>query len=75
MTAALTRVNVVYGQRQVLISPPPGSWYLEAGQGMGASINLAVQLDAYLLSDISTWLAFGNKSTTGCFMKIPATAF
>ena len=29
---------------------------------MGASINLAVQLDAYLLSDISTWLAFGNKS-------------
>lgn len=37
-------------------------WYLEAGQGMGASINLAVQLDAYLLSDISTWLAFGNQA-------------
>ena len=29
---------------------------------MGASINLAVQLNAYLLSDISTWLAFGNKA-------------
>lgn len=38
------------------------SWYLEAGQGMGASINLAVQLGAYLLSDVSTWLAFSNKA-------------
>ena len=46
-----------------------GSWYLEAGQGMGASINLAVQLDAYLLSDISTWRAFGNKSNHRLLFK------
>ena len=44
------------------ISAVNGRWYLEAGQGMGASINLAVQLNAYLLSDLSTWLAFGNKA-------------
>ena len=39
-----------------------GRWYLEAGQGMGASINLAVQLGAYLISDKSSWLAFANKA-------------
>ena len=36
---------------------------------MGASINLAVQLDAYLLSDISTWRAFGNKSNHRLLFK------
>ena len=38
-----------------------GSWYLETGQGMGATLNLAVQLDGYVLTDRATWLAFGNQ--------------
>ena len=38
-----------------------GSWYLETGQGMGATLNLAVQLGGYVLSDRATWLAFGNR--------------
>lgn len=49
-------------------------WYLEAGQGMGASINLAVQLDAYLLSDISTWLAFANKASHEILFQSEANA-
>ena len=57
-----TRERRLWSEAGINLSFAPGSWYLEAGQGMGASINLAVQLDAYLLSDISTWLAFGNKS-------------
>lgn len=36
---------------------------LEAGQGMGATLNMAVALGAYSLSDRATWLAFENKGT------------
>ena len=57
-----TRERRLWSEAGIDLSSASGSWYLEAGQGMGASINLAVQLDAYLLSDISTWLAFGNKA-------------
>ena len=38
-----------------------GSWYREAGAGMGATLNTAVSMDAYTLSDRSTWISFGNK--------------
>ena len=38
-----------------------GSWYIESGQGMGSTLNLAVQMQGYVLSDRATWLAFGNK--------------
>ncbi|NBT42100.1 MAG: sulfate transporter, partial [Alphaproteobacteria bacterium] len=37
-------------------------WYLETGLGMGATLNFAVQSDAYTLSDRATWLAFKNKA-------------
>lgn len=36
-------------------------WYLETGLGMGATLNFAVQADAYTLSDRATWLAFANR--------------
>ena len=39
-----------------------GKWYLESGQGMGPSLNIAVSLDAYIFSDRSTWLRFKNKA-------------
>ena len=38
-----------------------GGWYRELGLGMGATLNVAVQMDAYALSDRATWLAFKNK--------------
>jgi tungstate transport system substrate-binding protein len=37
-------------------------WYLESGQGMGATVNIAIGLDAYTLVDQATWLRFTNKS-------------
>ena len=37
------------------------NWYRELGLGMGATLNVAVQMDAYALSDRATWLAFNNK--------------
>ena len=38
-----------------------GTWYREAGQGMGATLNVGVGMDAYVLADRATWVAFGNK--------------
>ena len=39
----------------------PGSWYLETGNGMGATLNFAVQSNSYALTDRATWLTFANK--------------
>ena len=38
-----------------------GSWYLETGNGMGATLNFAVQSNSYALTDRATWLTFANK--------------
>ena len=38
-----------------------GGWYRETGSGMGATLNTAVGMEAYTLSDRGTWLAFKNK--------------
>ena len=38
-----------------------GSWYRETGSGMGATLNLAVGMKAYTMTDRATWIAFGNK--------------
>ena len=39
-----------------------GSWYREAGSGMGATLNAAVAMHAYAMTDRATWIAFNNKS-------------
>lgn len=37
------------------------NWYRSTGSGMGATINTAVGLAAYTLTDRATWISFGNK--------------
>ena len=39
-----------------------GAWYNAVGAGMGASLNTAAGLNAYILSDRASWLNFGNKA-------------
>lgn len=39
-----------------------GAWYKSVGSGMGASLNTASALNAYILADRASWLNFGNKS-------------
>ncbi len=39
-----------------------GSWYNAVGAGMGAALNTAAGLDAYILADRASWLNFGNKA-------------
>ena len=43
------------------IEQEKGPWYRETGQGMGPALNTASSLDAYLLADRATWLAFKNR--------------
>lgn len=38
-----------------------GEWYRNVGAGMGAALNTASGLDAYILADRASWLNFGNK--------------
>ena len=40
---------------------PEGGWYREVGAGMGAALNTASGLNAYIMSDRASWLNFGNK--------------
>jgi tungstate transport system substrate-binding protein len=47
------------------IAKDKGSWYKEIGQGMGAVLNTASALNAYVLSDRGTWLAFTNRGDLG----------
>jgi tungstate transport system substrate-binding protein len=41
---------------------PNGSWYREAGQGMGKVLQMAGELSSYALTDRGTWLAYQDKS-------------
>ena len=40
---------------------PEGAWYRQVGAGMGAALNTASGLNAYVLSDRASWLNFANK--------------
>lgn len=40
---------------------PGGRWYRSVGAGMGAALNAAAAMGAYLISDRASWLNFGRK--------------
>ena len=40
---------------------PKGAWYIESGQGMGATLGIANDRRAYTISDRGTWLAFQKR--------------
>jgi len=43
--------------------PKNNKWYLSVGQGMGASLNVAINKNAYLITDRATWISFKNKTS------------
>ena len=45
----------------VEIEKTKGNWYREIGQGMGAALNTAGAMSAYVLADRGTWLSFKNR--------------
>ena len=38
-----------------------GTWYRETGSGMGATLNAAVGMGGYTMTDRGTWISFRNK--------------
>ncbi len=43
------------------IEAKKGAWYREIGQGMGAALNTAGGMGAYVLADRGTWISFKNR--------------
>lgn len=39
-----------------------GKWYRETGSGMGATLNIAVGMKAYTMTDRATWISFKNRA-------------
>ena len=52
----------LWAAASVDVESASGSWYRATGSGMGATLNVAAAMNAYVLSDRSTWLKFGNKA-------------
>jgi tungstate transport system substrate-binding protein len=52
----------LWNKAGVDIAGASGSWYRETGSGMGATLNAAVGMGAYALTDRGTWISFKNKS-------------
>jgi tungstate transport system substrate-binding protein len=42
---------------------PSGPWYIESGQGMGATLGIANERNAYSITDRGTYLALGKRVT------------
>jgi len=38
-----------------------GKWYRETGSGMGATLNIAIGMGAYTMTDRATWINFKNR--------------
>src|SRR5262245_32969931 len=51
----------LWKQAGIDIATAKGPWYREIGQGMGAALNTANALGAYVLSDRGTWISFENR--------------
>ena len=43
------------------VAAASGGWYRETGSGMGATLNVAAGMGAYVMTDRATWIAFKNK--------------
>jgi tungstate transport system substrate-binding protein len=50
----------LWKQAGIDLSTAKGPWYREIGQGMGAALNTAGAMNAYVISDRGTWLSFKN---------------
>jgi tungstate transport system substrate-binding protein len=52
----------IWKKAGVDVKAASGGWYRETGSGMGATLNVAVGMGAYALTDRASWSAFGNKA-------------
>lgn len=56
-------------------SDSSGKWYRETGSGMGATLNIAVGMGAYSITDRATWINFKNKADYKILLEGDARLF
>lgn len=54
---------------------PRGRWYRELGSGMGATLNTAAGMSAYVLADRATWTSFKNRQNLEVLFEGDAALF
>lgn len=52
-----------------------GEWYRETGSGMGAALNTATGMGAYILVDRATWIRFENKQDFAIMVESDSDLF
>ena len=55
--------KLIWEKAQIRPKMFSGQWYLETGSGMGSTINVAIGMGGYTISDRATWIKFGNKNS------------
>jgi tungstate transport system substrate-binding protein len=48
---------------------PKGGWYIESGQGMGATLGIANERNAYTITDRATYLAFQKRVSLAILLE------
>jgi tungstate transport system substrate-binding protein len=51
----------LWSEAGIDLSRRRGRWYRDTGSGMGAALNIASAMNAYVLADRGTWLNFHNR--------------
>ena len=59
----------------VELAPHNGKWYRETGSGMGATLNTAVGMNAYTITDRATWISFKNRQNHTILLEGDKTLF
>ena len=57
------------------IAAQKGPWYRDVGQGMGAALNTASAMNAYVLADRGTWISFKNRGDLAIVVEGDAKLF
>jgi len=57
------------------IAAQKGPWYRDVGQGMGAALNTASAMNAYVLADRGTWISFKNRGDLAIAVEGDAKLF
>lgn len=65
----------LWGATEVDVAAASGEWYRETGSGMGATLNVAMGMNAYVLSDRASWIAYNNKGHAKVLVEGDARLF
>ncbi len=57
-----TKELQLWDKAGVDVEEASGGWYRETGSGMGPTLNTAVGMEAYALTDRATWISFENRA-------------